>query len=42
MDTTSENANKVKDIEDIQHVCVTPDIPNSQYSNLIHYLTHGI
>jgi hypothetical protein len=32
---------KVKDTEDIQHVCVTPDIPNSQYSNLVYYLTHG-
>jgi hypothetical protein len=41
IDTTSENADKVKDTEDIQHVCVTPDIPDSQYSDLVYYLTHG-
>jgi hypothetical protein len=29
-------------IEDIQHVCVTLDILDSQYSNLFYYLTHGI
>jgi len=32
---------KVKIIEDIQHVCVTPDIPGSQYSDFVYYHNHG-
>jgi hypothetical protein len=32
---------KVNIIEDIQHVCITLDIPGSQYLDLVYYLNHG-
>ena len=41
IDTIFKNVDKVKVTEDIQHACVTPDILDSQYSDLVYYLNHG-
>jgi hypothetical protein len=40
IDITFENVYNEKDNENLQHVCVILNIPDSEYSYLIYYLTH--
>jgi hypothetical protein len=35
-----ENAEIKNDTDNLQHVCVIPNIHDSQYSNIIYYLIH--